>query len=425
MSSFWGTPLDLIHLDAPMDRSGEVMLTRAGEVLIASLTRAWLSTSSSSWRRLPRPTDEPHVHAPGDDPHRVLVVGNGVAMSYGVLSHQIGVGGHFARQLAERTRRGSDVLLMVDVQLDPKTALAMLADVRPARFDAIVLVFGGAESLRLMPATAWRRDLDILLDRLVADTTSTEIVLLGMPRVARVVWIPRFARSRIVRRIDEITAQALLAAASHERTTFLPFEPSGTDLVRTRDRGTYGEWGSLVAEGVADLLGSTADRKRAVESIDEQERVFAQARLGLLDVPDDMRFTQITETAQALFGVASAAVNFISEHRQWSTAVPGEVSGDNGDVPGADAFWDITIQRPGVFVVNDALAHPRFSELPTVRDGRVRFYAGHPIETPNGVRIGALCLTDPVPRGFTRADEALLRELALRVQDALGHGAAA
>jgi GAF domain-containing protein len=75
--------------------------------------------------------------------------------------------------------------------------------------------------------------------------------------------------------------------------------------------------------------------------------------------------------------------------------------------------------------VNDALAHPRLRTLPMVRDHRVRFYAGYPIETPNGIRIGALCLLDPLPRGFTRADEALLRELALRVQAALGHSAVA
>jgi GAF domain-containing protein len=76
-------------------------------------------------------------------------------------------------------------------------------------------------------------------------------------------------------------------------------------------------------------------------------------------------------------------------------------------------------------VINDALAHPEFRELPMVRSGRVRFYAGHPIEAPNGMRVGALCLTDPTPRAFDRSDEALLRELALRVQAALRQGATA
>jgi hypothetical protein len=225
-----------------------------------------------------------------------------------------------------------------------------------------------------------------------------------------------------VPRIAEITQHARLAATAHDRTTFVPFEPRGTDLVRTRDRTTYEEWGTIVAVGVADRLGSTADHARAVESVDEQDRVFALTELGVLDAPPDVRFAQITETARALFGVATASINFIDEHRQWTMAVSG---GIKEDVPRADAFCDLTIQHPGLFVVNDALAHPRFKDLPMVREGRVRFYAGYPIETQNGIRIGVLCLLDPVPRGFSRADEALLRELALRVQAVLGHGAVA
>lgn len=397
------------------------MLTRVRELLIASVARAWLSTSSGSWRRLPRPSDETHLHAPGDDPHRVLVVGNGIAMSYGVLSHQIGFGGHFARQLAERTGRGSDVDVVVGVELDPKAALSAIADVRPSRFDAIVLTLGGAESVRLMPALAWRRDLDALLDWLVAETTSTEILLVEVPKLG-IVRLPEFAHGHVDRRIGEITEHGRVSAAAHERTTYVLFRPTGADLVRTRDRTTYEEWSSIVAVAVAEKLGANADRARAVESVDEQERVFALEELGLLDTPDDERFAQITDTAQALFGVASASINFIDEHRQWVKAMSGGIM---ENVPRADAFCDVTIQRPGLFVVNDAIAHPRFSELPMVREGRVRFYAGYPIETPNGIRIGALCLTDPVPRGFTRADEALLRELALRVQAMLGHGATA
>jgi hypothetical protein len=398
------------------------MLTRMREVLVARAAHAWLATSSGSWRRLPRPVDEPHVHASGDEPHRVLILGNGTVMSYGVLSHQIGIGGHFARQLSERTHRGSDVLLMVDVEFDAKAALAVLAELRPARFDAIVLAFGGAESIRLMPAFAWRRDLDALIERIVAETTRTEIIVLGVPELGRVVRLPEFALRLVVPRRAEITQHARRAATAHERTTFLPFQPSGTDLVRTRDRTTYEEWGTIVAVGVADRLGSTADHARAAESVDEQDRVFALTDLGVLDATPDARFAQITETARALFGVACASINFIDEQRQWTIAVSGEAG---EELPRADAFADVTIQRPGLFVVNDALAHPRFSELPMVRDGRVRFYAGYPIETPNGVRVGALSLMDPVPRGFTRADEALLRELALRVQAVLAHGAVA
>ena len=171
------------------------MLTRMRELLVGFDHPRVVVECVGFMAAIAAATDLPDVHASGDEPHRVLVLGNGIAMSYGVLSHQIGFGGNLARQLAERTSRGSDVQLVVDVQLDARAALASLADVRPARFDAIVLTLGGAESVRLMPARAWRRDLDALLDRLVAETTSTEMLLVEVPEIGRVVHVPEFARS--------------------------------------------------------------------------------------------------------------------------------------------------------------------------------------------------------------------------------------
>ncbi len=46
----------------------------------------------------------------------------------------------------------------------------------------------------------------------------------------------------------------------------------------------------------------------------------------------------------------------------------------------------------------------------------IRFYAGYPIESPDGHRIGALCVMDPQPQRFTDQDSALLRQIAHQVQ---------
>lgn len=393
--------------------------------VIASLTRAWLGSSSGSWRRLPRPLDEPYVHAAGDDPDRVLVVGNGVAMSYGVLSHQIGFGGHLARQLAERTGRGSEVHLVVDVELDPRAAATAITASRPARFDAIVLTLGGAEGIRLMSPRDFRRDFDALLDviaELGAPTTETLVV--AIPPVTKVVRLPSFAERRIAHRMLDLNREAQAAAEGRARVTYLPFEPRGTDLVRTRDRSTYEEWGGIVADGLAPRLDAIAGQDHDVQWFDERERMHALEDLGVLDVPgDDPRFEQIMETAKSLFGVDTASLNFIDGQRQRVKAV--SRGGVRNDVERTQAICNVTIRQPGVMVIRDALADPAFRSLEPVRDGQVRFYAGYPIEAPNGMRVGALCLLDPEPRSFSRADQALLRELALRVQSLLRQSAAA
>jgi GAF domain-containing protein len=54
----------------------------------------------------------------------------------------------------------------------------------------------------------------------------------------------------------------------------------------------------------------------------------------------------------------------------------------------------------------------------------VRFYAGYPIEAPDGVCVGTLCVFDPEPREFGDADAALLRGLALMAQSELHRSAA-
>jgi hypothetical protein len=52
----------------------------------------------------------------------------------------------------------------------------------------------------------------------------------------------------------------------------------------------------------------------------------------------------------------------------------------------------------------------------------VRFFAGFPIESPSGERIGALCVFDPAPGTRAGADSVLLRQLALMIQEELHSG---
>jgi hypothetical protein len=88
-------------------------------------------------------------------------------------------------------------------------------------------------------------------------------------------------------------------------------------------------------------------------------------------------------------------------------------------VPRDQTFCDVTIRRAGHLVVEDASRDARYEGFPAVT-GRtaVRSCAGYPIESPDGHRIGALCVMDDEPRRFTAHDLALLRSLA---QAAQGH----
>jgi GAF domain-containing protein len=60
----------------------------------------------------------------------------------------------------------------------------------------------------------------------------------------------------------------------------------------------------------------------------------------------------------------------------------------------------------------------RFKDNPLVTGGlKVRFYAGAPLISPEGPKLGTLCLIDmkPRPKGLTKAEQRRLSEMASEV----------
>ena len=67
------------------------------------------------------------------------------------------------------------------------------------------------------------------------------------------------------------------------------------------------------------------------------------------------------------------------------------------------------------FVIPDLAADPRHRDRSqVVGPPYLRFYAGHPVESPDGHRIGVLAVVDTKPRTFSPAELSLLRNFAVR-----------
>lgn len=147
---------------------------------------------------------------------------------------------------------------------------------------------------------------------------------------------------------------------------------------------------------------------------DESSRQSALDALHIVDTPPEERFDRITRLAQQLFDVETAAISLIDHDRQWFKS---KIGTDLVEGKRSDAFCDITIRKPEIFDVPDATKDDRFARNPLVLgDPNIRFYAGYPLTTPSGERIGALCVFDPHPRSFTASEKELLKDLALWVQ---------
>lgn len=146
----------------------------------------------------------------------------------------------------------------------------------------------------------------------------------------------------------------------------------------------------------------------------EAERMAALRASGLLDLPVTERLQRLPHMTRSYFGVMGAAFTLITDDALIPKSFVGTLE---GAMPREETFCNRTIRQDGTLVIPDTLKDPRFKDSPFVSGPPfIRFYAGHPIEGPGGMRIGALCMIDDSPRSFSTSDEHKLRTLAALVQ---------
>lgn len=153
---------------------------------------------------------------------------------------------------------------------------------------------------------------------------------------------------------------------------------------------------------------------------DEARRMAALRSTGLLFTPSEERFDRITRLASRLLGTPIALVSLVADKCQWFKSAQGL---DATETPREISFCGHAILGEDTFVVENAMDDPRFSDNPLVTsDPNIRFYAGHPLRTEDGSRVGTLCVIDRTPRKFTSEQMEVLRDLAALVETELQRG---
>ncbi len=150
----------------------------------------------------------------------------------------------------------------------------------------------------------------------------------------------------------------------------------------------------------------------------EPERLKALSEYGLGDEIALPSLDSVVRIAARMFDMPVAAVNMIgSDHVFFAASIGvGEV-----DMSRDASFCAHAIAQDGVMVVPDTTSDERFHDNPLVKGSAgVRFYAGVPLFSPNGLALGALCVLDSKPhKDFSEDDRARLRELATMASDRL------
>lgn len=142
----------------------------------------------------------------------------------------------------------------------------------------------------------------------------------------------------------------------------------------------------------------------------EKNRLQALIDLGLLDSEAEERFDQLTRLAASYFNVKICLVSLVDIDRQWFKS---KVVLDACETSRDISFCGHAILQNEIMMVPDSRKDHRFQNNPLVTgEPYVIFYAGAPLSTLDGYKVGTLCLIDDNPRTLDSKQLAALRDFA-------------
>lgn len=149
----------------------------------------------------------------------------------------------------------------------------------------------------------------------------------------------------------------------------------------------------------------------------EQERVSELLRYEILDTENETDFDDIVQLASLLCQSEIALISLIDDHRQWFKA---KIGLKVDETPKEIAFCSHAIHQDDVFEISDASQDERFHDNPLVTGyPKIRFYAGQPLNSEQGYKLGTLCIIGTQPRKLGEKEHYILKILARQVEKQL------
>ncbi|MDZ8135320.1 MAG: sensor domain-containing diguanylate cyclase [Nostoc sp. DedQUE04] len=143
----------------------------------------------------------------------------------------------------------------------------------------------------------------------------------------------------------------------------------------------------------------------------EAQRLKALADYNILDTLPEQAFDDLTAIAAYICKTPIALISLVDSDRQWFKSKLGL---ESSEIARDGSFCSYAILQPEeILVVPNALKDDRFNNNPLVKGNpKIRFYAGVPLITPDGLPIGTLCVLDTIPHHLNYQQLDALRRLS-------------
>jgi signal transduction histidine kinase len=150
----------------------------------------------------------------------------------------------------------------------------------------------------------------------------------------------------------------------------------------------------------------------------DNERIQKLHTYDILDTPAEDAFDKIAILAAQIFNSPIAQVTFVDRERVFfkTNISPLEAT----EIDRKDSFCSIAILNDDITLFENVLTVPELVNNPFVAmENGIRFYAGAPLRTTEGLQLGTVCVLDTEPKQVTQQQLKMLETLSSIVMDEL------
>ena len=147
--------------------------------------------------------------------------------------------------------------------------------------------------------------------------------------------------------------------------------------------------------------------------VNEQERLESLLSYDILDSFSEQEYDNITSLASYICHVPIVTISLIDEKRQWFKS---QLGLDATEAPREVMYCQYTIMDDVLLEIPNISESEKFKNTePAIAHPDLKFYAGVPLQTPDGFNIGTLCIADFKPKKLDAEQKKALNTLAKNV----------